>query len=81
MISYERKGVTSTSSLVESSSQVVLRNQPTNSSFYNNPKPTLSRAWCIFYDDNHEESTCEVKKREQEKIFGKKPEKTIATLV
>jgi hypothetical protein len=57
MISYERKGVTSSSSPIESSSQTILRNQPTNSSFLNQPKAILSRAWCNFYDDNHEEST------------------------
>jgi hypothetical protein len=66
MISYERKGVTSTSTPVESSTQVVLRNQPTNTLFHNQPKAILSRAWCNLCDDNHEESTCEVKKRAQE---------------
>jgi hypothetical protein len=71
MIYYERKGVTSTSSPVESSSQAILRNHPTNSTFYNQPKAIISRAWCNLCDDNHEESTCEVKKRAQEKIFGK----------
>jgi hypothetical protein len=37
MIAFERKGVTSTSSLAQSSTQVVLRNLPTNSLFHNQP--------------------------------------------
>jgi hypothetical protein len=64
MISYERKVVTSTSSPVEFSTQVVLRNQPTNSLFHNQPNSILSRAWCNLRDNNHKESTCEVNKRE-----------------
>jgi hypothetical protein len=67
MSAYERKGVTSSSSPVESSSsQSILRNQPTNPSLLNQPKAILSRAWCNLCDDNHEESTCEVNKRAQE---------------
>jgi hypothetical protein len=62
----ERKRVTSTSSPIESSSQVVLRNQLTNTLFHNQPKVILSRACCNLCDDNHEESTCEVKKTAQE---------------
>jgi hypothetical protein len=80
LIAFERKGVTSTSTPVESSTQVVLRNQPTNSQFHTQPKAILSRAWCNFCDDNHEESTCEVKKRAQERIFGKKADTTIVSL-
>jgi hypothetical protein len=73
MISYERKGITSNSSLVESSSsQAILRNQPTNSSYLNQPKAILSRAWCNFCDDNHEESTCEVKKKGTRENLWKK---------
>jgi hypothetical protein len=52
--------------------QAVLRNQSTNYAFLNQPKAILSRAWCNFCVDNHEESTCKVKKRAQEQIFGKK---------
>jgi hypothetical protein len=71
MISFERKGITTNSIPVESSSQVVLRNQPINSLPYNQPKAILSRAWCNFCDDNHEESTCEVKKKGTRKNLWK----------
>jgi hypothetical protein len=55
MIVYERKGLTLSSSLVQSSSsQAILRNQPTNSSFLNQPKAILSKAWCNLCDDNHD---------------------------
>jgi hypothetical protein len=80
MISFERKGITTNSIPVESSSQVVLRNQPINSLPYNQPKAILSRAWCNFCDDNHEESTCEVKKKAQERIFGKINEAIVIAL-
>jgi hypothetical protein len=40
----------------------------------------MSRSWCNFYEENHEESTCEVKKSARDKIFGKKPETTIVVL-
>lgn len=81
MISYERKGVTSSSSPTESSSsQAILRNQPTNSLFLNQPKAILSSDWCNFCAENHEESTYEVKKRAQEIIFGKDIETTIVAL-
>jgi hypothetical protein len=42
MISFERIGVTSTSFHVDSSTQVVLRNQLTNTLFHNQPKDILS---------------------------------------
>jgi hypothetical protein len=40
----------------------------------------MSRSWCNFREENHEESTCEVKKSVRDKIFGKKPETTIVVL-
>jgi hypothetical protein len=80
MISYERKGVTSTSAPTESSTQVVLTNHPTNTLFHNHPKVILSRACCNLCDDNHEESTCEVKKISQERIFYNKTERIIVSL-
>jgi hypothetical protein len=60
MIGFKRKGITTNSIHIESSSQVVLRNQPINYLPYNQQKAILSKAWCNFCDDNHEESTCEV---------------------
>jgi hypothetical protein len=44
------------------------------------PKAIMSRSWCNFCEENHEESTCEVKKSARDKIFGKKPETTIVVL-
>lgn len=66
MIAYERKGVSSTSSPAEFSTQVVLINHTTKNLFHNHPKAIIYRDWCMFCDENHEESTCEVKKRAQE---------------
>jgi hypothetical protein len=32
----------------------------------------MSSAWCNFCEENHDESTCEVKKNAKDRIFGKK---------
>ena len=40
----------------------------------------MSRSWCNFYKENHEESTCEVNKSDRDKIFGKRPKTTIYVL-
>jgi hypothetical protein len=40
----------------------------------------MPRSWCNFCEEHHEESTCEVKKSAIDKIFGKRPETTIAVL-
>jgi hypothetical protein len=81
MISFERKGVTSMSSPDETSTQAFFKNQLTNFQSNNiQPKAILSRAWCNFCDDNHYESTCEVKKRAKERIFGKNVDTTIDDL-
>jgi hypothetical protein len=40
----------------------------------------MSWSWCNFCEENHEESTCEVKKSARDKIFGKNPETTIVVL-
>jgi hypothetical protein len=65
MIAFERKGVASTSA--ETSTQVVLRNQPQNFQ----PKTILSRAWCNFCEENHDENTCEVRRNAREQFLGK----------
>jgi hypothetical protein len=72
IIAFEINRVTSTSTPIETSMQVVLKNQRTNFRFNTQPKDIISRGWCNFCDDNHDESTCEVKKRSQERIFGNK---------
>ena len=40
----------------------------------------MSHSWCNFCKENHEESTCEVKKTARDKIFGKRHETTIVVL-
>jgi hypothetical protein len=81
MISFERKWVTSTSSQVETSTQAAFRNQPKNFQPNNYPpKAILSRDWCNFCEDNHDESTYEVKKNARERIFGKKVDTIIVAL-
>jgi hypothetical protein len=77
MISYERKGITSSSSPAETSSQASFRN-PNDNPFQ--PKAIMSRAWCNFCEENHDESTCEVKKNAKDKIFGKRSDATIVVL-
>jgi hypothetical protein len=78
MIAYERKGnVPSLTPGEYSSSTMPFRN--TNENNFQ-PKAIMSYSWCNFYEENHEESTCEVKKSARDKIFGKKPKTTIAVL-
>jgi hypothetical protein len=40
----------------------------------------MSRSWCNLCEENHEESTCKVKKNVRDKIFGKRPNTTIVVL-
>jgi hypothetical protein len=78
MISYERKGnVPSFTPGVSSSSAPPFRN-PNENNFQ--PKAIMLCSWCKFCEENHEESTCEVKKSARDKIFGKSPETTITVL-
>jgi hypothetical protein len=78
MITYGRKGnVPSLTPGESSSSSQPFRN--TNENNYQ-PKSIMSRSGCNFCEENHEESTCEVKKSAKDKIFGKNPETTIVFL-
>jgi hypothetical protein len=78
MIAYERKGnVPSLTPGASSCSATPFRNTNENSF---QPKAIMSRSWCNFYKENHEDSTCEVKKSAIDKIFGKNPETTIVVL-
>jgi hypothetical protein len=78
MIAYKRKGsVSSPAPGASSSSSVPFRN--TNENTFQ-PKAIMSRSWCNFVEENHEESTCKVKKNVGDKIFGKKPDTTIIVL-
>jgi hypothetical protein len=78
MISFERKGVVSPLTPGASSSSA----PPFRNSVENNfqPKAILPRSWCNFCEENHEETTCEVKKSARHKIFGKRPEAMIVVL-
>jgi ribonuclease HI len=69
MIYFERKGITSTST-IEASTQAATKNFMSNNF---QPKAIFPRAWCNFCEDHHDESTCEVKKNVRDRIFGKKP--------
>jgi hypothetical protein len=40
----------------------------------------MPHSWCKFFEEHHEESTCEVNKSAKYKIFGKMPETTIVVL-
>jgi hypothetical protein len=40
----------------------------------------MSRAWCNFCEENHDEMTCEVKRNARDRIFGKKLDATIVVL-
>jgi hypothetical protein len=69
MIVYERKGnVPSLNPRVSFSSLPPFRN-PNENNFQ--PKAIMPHSWCEFYEEHHEESTCEVKKSGRDKIFGK----------
>jgi hypothetical protein len=78
MIAYEKKGnVSSLTPGASFSSTPPFRN-PNENNFQ--PKVSMPRSWCNFYEEHHEESTCEVKKNAKDKIFGKRPETTIVVL-
>ena len=40
----------------------------------------MTRTWCNFCEENHDENTYEVKINDRDKIFGKRPDTTIAVL-
>jgi len=66
MIAFERKGVISTLAPTETAIQDAFKNQPNN--FQPNnfmPKAILLGPWCNFCEDNHDESTYEVKTSEE----------------
>ena len=76
-ISYERKGITSSSSPAENDSQASFRN-PNDNPFQ--PKAIMSRSWCNFCEETHDESTCEVKNNAKDGIFDKRYDATIFVL-
>jgi hypothetical protein len=78
MIVYEKKGIVSPLTPGDSSSSTPPFRNPVENNFQ--PKAILPRSWCKFCEEHHEETTCEVKKSAQDKIFGKIPEATIIVL-
>jgi hypothetical protein len=40
----------------------------------------MARSWCNFCEENHDESTCKVKRNARDKIFGKRLHTTIVVL-
>jgi len=63
MISFKIKWVTSTSPTT--STQYNLRKQ--THCFH--PKEILSRTWCNFREENHDQDTCDIKRKERKLIF------------
>jgi hypothetical protein len=78
MITFERKGIVSPLTPGASSSSAPHFRNPVENNFQ--PKAILPRSWCNFFEEHHEETTCEVKKSARDKIFGKRPEATIIVL-
>jgi hypothetical protein len=78
MIDFEQKGTISPLTPGASSSSANPFRNPTKNNFQ--PKAILPRSWCNFFEEHHEETTCEVKKSARDKIFGKRPEATITVL-
>jgi hypothetical protein len=78
VIAYERKGNASSSAPGASSSSLAPFRNTNENTFH--PKTIMARSWCNFYEENHKESTCEVKKNVRDKIFGKRPDTTIVVL-
>jgi hypothetical protein len=58
MISFERKGISSTST-IEASTQAATKNFVSNNF---QPKAILPKPWCNFCEEQHEKRTCEIKK-------------------
>jgi hypothetical protein len=78
MIVHERKGTISPLTHGDSlSSATPFRNSIENT-FH--PKAILPQNWCNFYEEHHEEATCEVRKSDKENIFGKIPKTNIVVL-
>jgi hypothetical protein len=78
MISCERKGsVSLPAPIASSSSSMPFMNNNENTL---QPKAIMSRNWCNFCEENHEESTYKVEKNPRDKIFGKRPNTTIMVL-
>jgi hypothetical protein len=75
MIEFKQKGTVSPLTVGASSSSTPPFRNPIENNFQ--PKAILPQSWCNFYEEHHEEATCEVRKSARDKIFGKIPETTI----
>jgi hypothetical protein len=78
MIAHEQKGTVSPLTPRATSSSAPPFRNPVENNFH--PKAILPRSWYNFYEEHHEESTCEVKKSAIDNIFGKRLEDTIVVL-
>jgi hypothetical protein len=78
MISFEWKGNVSPLTLGASSSSTPPFRSPVENSFQ--PKAILPQSWCKFCEEHHDETACEIKKSDRDKIFGKRPEATIIVI-
>jgi hypothetical protein len=78
MISYKRKGTSSSSPLWDSSSSITPFINTNENNFQ--LKAIVTRCWCNLCEENHDENACEVKKNSRDKIFGKRPDTAIDVL-
>jgi hypothetical protein len=69
MIAYESKGTVSPLTPGASSSYVPPFINLVENNFQ--PKAIFPQSWCNFYEEHHEETTCEVKKSARDKILGR----------
>jgi hypothetical protein len=75
MIAYERKIISPSSSIGDSSSSLApFRN---TDQIIVQPKAIMPLSWCNFCEENHDENTCELKRNVRDKIFGKRLHTTI----
>jgi hypothetical protein len=78
MIAYEKKGnISSLTPGASSSSSPPLKNLNENKF---QPKAIGPCIWCNFFEEHDDESTCEVKRSAEDKMFGERPGTTIVVL-
>jgi hypothetical protein len=75
MMAYERKGIVSPLTPGASSSSALPFRNLVENNFH--PKAILPQIWCNFYEEHHEETTCEANKSYRDKIFAKILDATI----
>jgi hypothetical protein len=78
MIAYKQKGISSSSSPRASSSSLAPFRNTNENTFQQ--KEIMTRTWCNFCEENHDENTCKVKINARDKIFGKRTDTMIVVL-